>query len=257
MTDKNNSIHDFDFKLICEYFSSIERQGPGSPEVTIKALSFIDNLTSEAKIADIGCGTGGQTIVLAKNTTGQISAFDLSPEFIERLNSNCQKENLQNRVKGIVRSMENLPFENEELDLIWSEGAIYNIGYERGLKEWHKLLKKDAFIAISEASWFTDERPDEIQKFWDDAYPEIDTIPNKIKQMQAAGYIPIASFVLPEYCWIDNFFVPQISAQEIFLQKYAGNKTAEEFVENEKHGAELYNKYKKYYGYVFYIGQKI
>lgn len=257
MNEENRSIHDFDYNLICQYFLSMERQGPGSPEITTKALSFIEKLPDNAKIADIGCGTGGQTIVLAKNTTGQISAFDLSPEFIERLNSNCQKENLQNRVKGIVRSMENLPFENEELDLIWSEGAIYNIGYEKGLKEWHKLLKKDAFIAISEASWFTDERPDEIQKFWDDAYPEIDTIPNKIKQMQAAGYIPIASFVLPEYCWIDNFFVPQISAQEFFLQKYAGNKTAEEFVENEKHGAELYNKYKKYYGYVFYIGQKI
>jgi hypothetical protein len=37
---EDESIHDFDFKLICEYFSGMERQGPGSPEVTIKALSF-------------------------------------------------------------------------------------------------------------------------------------------------------------------------------------------------------------------------
>lgn len=27
---ENNSIHDFDFSLICEYFSLIKRQGPGS-----------------------------------------------------------------------------------------------------------------------------------------------------------------------------------------------------------------------------------
>jgi len=45
MSEESKSIHEFDFKLICEYFSSIERQGPGSPEVTIKALSFIDHLT--------------------------------------------------------------------------------------------------------------------------------------------------------------------------------------------------------------------
>jgi hypothetical protein len=56
MSKENKSIHEFDVKLICEYFSSMERQGVGSPEVTIKALSFIDHLTNESQIADIGCG---------------------------------------------------------------------------------------------------------------------------------------------------------------------------------------------------------
>ncbi|MGB3223469.1 MAG: hypothetical protein WBB23_11770, partial [Desulforhopalus sp.] len=63
MSEENTSIHDFDFKLICEYFSNLERQGPGSPEETLKALSFVGALTNESKIADIGCGTGGQTMV--------------------------------------------------------------------------------------------------------------------------------------------------------------------------------------------------
>ena len=57
MSNENSSIHDFDFNLICEYYSSIQRQGPGSPEVTIKALSFTDNLTDKSLIADIGCGS--------------------------------------------------------------------------------------------------------------------------------------------------------------------------------------------------------
>ena len=70
MSNDNKSIHEFDFNLICEYFSMLERQGPGSPEVTIKALSFIDNLTEKSRIADIGCGTGGQTMVLAKHAPG-------------------------------------------------------------------------------------------------------------------------------------------------------------------------------------------
>jgi hypothetical protein len=35
MSEENKNIHDFDFDLICEYFSQFERQGPGSPEVTI------------------------------------------------------------------------------------------------------------------------------------------------------------------------------------------------------------------------------
>lgn len=257
MSEENTSIHDFDFKLICEYFSNIERQGPGSPKETLKALSFIGALTNESKIADIGCGTGGQTMVLAKHTPGHITGIDLFADFITLFSSNSRKLNLQHRVKGIVGSMDNLPFRNEELDLIWSEGAIYNIGFERGINEWHRFLKPGGFIAVSEASWFTEERPAEIENFWQDAYPEIDIISHKVKQMQQAGYIPVATFVLPEECWTDHFYVPQVSAQEKFLRKYSGNKTAENLVENQRHEAELYGRYKEFYGYVFYIGKKI
>lgn len=70
MTQDTPSIHDFDFNLICEYFTALERQGPGSPEVTLKALSFIDGFNPDSRIADIGCGTGGQTRVLAQHAPG-------------------------------------------------------------------------------------------------------------------------------------------------------------------------------------------
>ncbi|MFO7670111.1 MAG: class I SAM-dependent methyltransferase [Bacteroidales bacterium] len=257
MNSENKSIHEFDFNLICEYFSSIERQGPGSPEVTIKALSFIDHLTNESKIADIGCGTGGQTMVLAEYTKGSITGIDLFPTFIDLFNMNAVKLKFGGRVKGVIGSMNHLPFQSEELDLIWSEGAIYNIGFERGLIEWKKFLKTGGSLAVTEISWFTDERPAEINAFWQDAYPEIDTIPNKITQMQKNGYIPVASFILPENCWTEHFYDPQVEAQKIFLKKYKGNQTAEELVENQRHEAQLYSKYKAYYGYVFYIGKKI
>jgi len=195
--------------------------------------------------------------VLARHAPGQITGIDLFPTFIDLFNLNAGKLNLQDRVKGIVGSMDNLPFQNEELDLIWSEGAIYNIGFERGLNEWRKFLKTGGCIAVSEASWFTEERPSEIDEFWKDAYPEIDTIPNKVAQMQKAGYISVATFILPENCWTEHFYTPQIMAQEAFLKKYEGNKTAEEFIAGERHEALLYYRYKEYYGYVFYIGKKI
>jgi ubiquinone/menaquinone biosynthesis C-methylase UbiE len=257
MSNENKSIHEFDFDLICDYYSGLERQGPGSAEVTIKALSFIDNLTNKSLIADIGCGTGGQTMVVAQNAPGQITCIDLFPKVIDLLNLNAGKLNLQNRIKGIVGSMDNLPFKNESIDLIWSEGAIYNIGFERGLNEWRKFLKKGSYIAVSEASWFTEKRPVEIDKFWKDAYSEIDTIPNKVSQMQKAGYIPIATFILPEICWTEHYYVPQVTLQDTFLKKYAGNKIAEEFIASNLHEAELYYRFKEYYGYVFYIGKKI
>ena len=118
MSNENKTIHDFELKLICDFFSNMERQGPGSPDVTLKALSFIDNLTDKSLIADIGCGTGGQTMVLAGHIPGQITGLDLFPDFIDIFNRNAKQAGLQDRVKGIVGSMDNLPFQNEELDLI-------------------------------------------------------------------------------------------------------------------------------------------
>ncbi len=79
-----------------------------------------------------------------------------------------------------------------------------------------------------------------------DAYPEINTIPLKVAQMQKAGYIPVATFVLPETCWTDHFYVPQVAAAEIFLQKHRGNQMAEELVANERREAEIYARYKDY-----------
>ncbi len=257
MSNENTSIHDFDFSLICEFFSKIERQGPGSPATTLKALSFIDNLTDESNILDIGCGTGGQTLIIAQNAPGKIKGLDLFPTLIDIFNANVKKHNLQDRLEGIVGSMEELLFSEEEFDLIWSEGAIYNIGFERGMKEWNKFLKKGGYIAVTEASWFTEERPEEINSYWQAAYPEIDTISNKMDQLQKAGYVPVASFILSENCWIENYYVPQSKVQDDFLKKHAGNETAEGLISELRHEVEMYNKYKEFYGYVFYIGRKI
>ncbi len=258
MSNKNKTIHEFDFNLICEYFSNVKRQGPGSPEATIRALHFIDNLTPQSRIADLGCGTGGQTMTLAQNAPGHITGLDLFPDFINIFNRNAQALGLSGRVKAIVGSMvETLPFEKESLDLIWSEGAIYNIGFEQGLNEWRQYLRKGGYIAVSEASWFTPQRPAEIYDFWMAHYTEIDTIPNKVAQMQNAGYVPVATFILPENCWTEHYFAPCSKIQQAFLEKHQGDKIVEELIAGQRLEMELYHKYKEFYGYVFYIGKKI
>lgn len=250
-------IQGFEFNLINEFFTELERQGPGSSEETVRALSFIKNLSNKSKIADLGCGTGFQTMVLAKNTEASITALDLYGGSIDRLNITAKKLGLQGRVKGIVGSMDNLPFQHEEFDVIWSEGAISNIGFEKGLNHWKDFIKKDGYVALTCESWFTEKRPAEIEKWWTDAVPDIGTISHNISIMQKTGYIPVAAFTLPESCWIDNYFVPQQARQEEFLEMHAGNQTVQDMISFMRREAELYSKYKQYYGYVFYIGKKI
>ena len=45
-----------------------------------------------------------------------------------------------------------------------------------------------------------------------------------------AGYIPVACFCIPENCWIEHFYMPQVEAQEDFLRKYKDNQAAEELI---------------------------
>jgi SAM-dependent methyltransferase len=238
--------------FIYEYFSQLERQGPGSVENTKIALSFITGLDSNSNIADLGCGTGSQTMVLADHLDGNIKGYDTSELFIYILNKNAKTD----RVKGIVGSMDDYSLIGSNLDLIWSEGAIYNIGFKRGINEWYKLLNYGGYIAVTEATWLTDERPQEIEEFWNNEYPEIDTIDVKIQQLKDAGYTDIKSFIIPENCWIDNYYAPQQLLNEQFLKDYPGDEGAKMLVDDMKKEAELYYKYKEHYGYVFYIGRK-
>jgi len=242
--------------LICESHVGLERQGPGSPEMTIKALSFLENKDKFSRTADLGCGTGGQTIVLAQNISGDIFGVDQFPVFINAFNDRVKKQNLQDRVRGIIGEMEHLPFRKEEFDLIWSEGAIDNIGFENGLSYWKKYLKKQGYIAVTCPSWLTDKHPAEVEKFWSNALCDLETIKNNMQIMQKVGYTSITSFTLPEKCWTDNYFTPRTEAEKRILALFPDNKAVEMMIENSKHEVKLYKKYKKYYGYVFYIGRK-
>ena len=252
MTDKQLSY----FDVLIEAHLGLERQGPGCPEITMKALSFLGDLDGISRVADLGCGTGGQTMILAQNIAGTITGIDLCPDFINVLNENAGKANLRDRVSGIVGNIEELPFQKGELDLIWSEGVVDSIGFGKGLSYWNGFLKENGYIAVTCPSWFTDERPDEIEKFWADAVEVLDTIEGNISTMRKTGYHYLASFVLPEECWTDNYLIPRDAAGKALLEKYPGNETVKAYIESDEYEMELYLKYKQYYGYVFYIGKK-
>lgn len=242
--------------LVVEAHIGLERQGPGSREMVMKALSFIDNLESISQVLDLGCGSGGQTRILAQAIAGHIIGVDQFPDFIEKFNSIAQEKNLQTRVEGVVGDMEHLPFPKESFDLIWSEGAIDNIGFEQGIAYWNGFLKQDGYVAVTCPSWFTEHHPSEVETFWTQAGSRLDTVAHNVSILQKTGYIPVATFILPESCWTEHYFRPRNAAEQELLKKYGGNKTVEAFVQSNQYEEELYAKYKQYYGYAFYIGKK-
>ena len=252
----DNSINDFDYRLICEYFSSVDRQGPGSDEATLRALSFIPGLTAASHVADLGCGTGSSALLLARTLGCRVTALDLFPDFLDRLRTRADALGLSPRLTTVEASMDSLPFADDAFDAIWSEGAIYNVGFARGLRLWRRHIRSGGFLAVTDATWLTASRPAAIADFWNDAYPQIGTMASNLQALVDAGYTPVAAFVLPDSCWRDNFYLPQRKVQQAFLDRHPGNATAAGLVDCQRREAEMYEAYHSYYGYVFYIARK-
>jgi ubiquinone/menaquinone biosynthesis C-methylase UbiE len=246
-----------ELELIIDLHKNSERQGPGSEEETLRALEFM-NLSSDRnlKIADIGCGSGGQTITLSQNLNGEIIAVDLFSEFLDELNEKSQKLGLKEKIKTLEKSMDDLPFNNEEFDIIWSEGAIYNLGFENGIKKWKDYLKVGGFLAVSEITWITNSRPKEIEEFWTQEYPEIDTASNKIKILENNGYSLVGYFYLTQNSWIENYYKPMEERFDTFIERNNNSELARKVVKENKFEIDLYLKYKDYYNYGFYIARK-
>jgi ubiquinone/menaquinone biosynthesis C-methylase UbiE len=243
--------------LLIDFHKNAQRQGPGSDADTLKALSFIEIEKDKTyKIADIGCGSGAQTIALANALNAQITAVDLFPDFLEKLNQNAKQQGFESKIKTLKASMDELPFEEEMFDIIWSEGAIYNIGFENGIKLWKEFLKIGGYLALSEITWLTDKRPAEIEKHWNTEYPEIDTASNKIKILENNGFSPAGYFYMPVKSWIDNYYQPIEERINAFQEKHKHSEIAKEIVDNEKEEIRIYKKYKDYISYGFYIAKK-
>ena len=223
MEQENKQIFDFDLKMIADFFRELDRQGPGGVEQTLRALEFVPDRPG-MRIADIGCGTGGQTITIARNRDCTITAVDLLPELLEEFRARIKKAGLENRVTAIQGSMDALPFSPGEFDVIWAEGSIYNIGFERGLREWRQYLKPGGIIAVTECSWLSGARL--ASKFISDYFPDIDSPSGKVRILEEAGYAPLAHFALPEHCWTENYFAHASARIPGFLKQYGHSEKA-------------------------------
>ncbi len=247
-----------DYQLLIDLHKRARRQGPGGDAETRIAINLAGLPPSTPlKIADIGCGTGSSALLLARTLNAQITAVDFLPEFIDMLKTNAKNEGLSKKIDPLVCSMDSLPFDDAEYDVIWSEGAIYNMGFENGVKNWQRFLKPGGLLVVSEITWTTNDRPLEIQEYWAAEYPEIDTASAKISILENSGYSPLGYFVLPEHCWLDNYYRPMQSSFSEFLARNINNDKAQTIVDAEKTEIALYEKFKKHYSYGVYIARKL
>ncbi len=246
-----------DAQLLIELHRPNQRLGPGSEAMTRRALELSGLLgRSGLVVADLGCGTGASAVVLAEQLDARITAVDLFPEFLDELRRRAEGLGVATRITTRAVSFDALPFEAESFDVIWSEGAIYNLGFEAGVKGWRSFLKPGGILAVSEITWLTAERPTELQAHWEREYPEIDRASGKLAVLERHGFTPVGYFPLPESCWLEDYYRPLRARFPLFLEQNAHSEAARACVAAEEREIALYERHSAHVSYGFYIARK-
>ena len=249
-----------DMNYFLEFYRDTPRQGPGDDLCTRRAFEMLDDLPGRLRVLDVGCGSGKQTVQLADLIDGEIVAVDYYDFFLDVLREVVRREGLEEKIRPVNASMFDLPFEEEEFDLIWSEGAVYILGFEKGFREWRRFLKPGGYMVVSELSWLRRDVPEDLFDYWtksDEGYPGIDYISAKIAAIEQSGYRPVGHFVLPEHAWLENYYRPLEEQKQAYLKRYASHEDARKVTVQFERELENYKKYKDFYGYVFYLAQKV
>jgi len=244
-------------KYFYELYESLPRCGPGANECTRRAYNVFQNLPKEPFILDIGCGPGVQTLELARASHSKIVALDNHQAFLDALLESARKEKLAHRIIPKNRSMFNMDFDDSTFDIIWSEGALYFMGFQNGLRRCRQLLKDNGYLAVTEAVLLLPNPPVPVMQYWGKEYPDIADVKSNVDLIQREGFRLLSHFTLPKSAWLDSFYSPMKEALDHLQEKYRGNKIAQSIFENQQNEIDLYKKYSDYFGYEFFVMQKI
>jgi len=151
-----------------------------------KAFKMIPEI-DKPRILDIGCGSGVSTLELARLTDGEITGLDIDQKALDRLNEKIEKAGLSYRFQVLHCSLLDMEFPDESFDIIWSEGSIFVLGFEKGLQEWRRLIRPDGFMVV---------------------HDEMGNVKKKIEQISKSGYELLGYFILDTDIWRDEYFTP-------------------------------------------------
>ena len=150
MRNENNStestVHDTD-----SYLQSLMVTNPLQEPVMRRVVHAL-NLPPGSRGLDVGCGIGLQSMLLADavGAAGHVTCVDMSPEFLAYARSIAEKAGIPEQVSFQEGGMNNLPFDDDTFDWVWSANCV---GYAPGeplplLKELARVVKPGGSVII-------------------------------------------------------------------------------------------------------------
>jgi serine/threonine-protein kinase HipA len=193
-------------------------------------------------------------LVLAETLRAKVIAVDLHQPFLDQLDTAARDRGLSHLIETRQGDMSALAVEPGTIDLIWSEGAIYILGFGDGLRLWRPLLALHGLAAVSECSWLTEDHPAAAEEFWREAYPTMGSIEENSATARAAGFAVLDTFTLPPSAWWDDYYTPLLARAEQL--RPTADDELKAVIEETKREIDLYRKYGESFGYVFYLLKK-
>lgn len=237
-----------------EAFEGLDRLSPGSRGSTLMGIVSIPR-DEEVNILEIGCGTGNTSILMAETLPkARIIATDSNQEYIRHLSKKATEQNLQ--IQGMVMPMEKLEFPSGQFDAIVAEGAIYIGGFEKSLEKWKGYLAEGGQMIFNDLCWLKHHVPNEIKDYWNENYPDIQTVDTRKKQVESLGYELISLRTQPNEDWILNYYKPLYGNLVKMSEKYKDNSEAQEVIRKIDEEMVMYSKYAHFYGYVMFALRK-
>jgi len=253
MTSNETQISEEQYiKGLIELHGGLDRQGPGDIDFSKQMLSSVKRLLPEnPRIADIGCGSGIGALMLAELFQAQIKAVDFSRDFLDQMMVSAKERGLESLIDPIECDMGALGWSEGSIDLLWSEGAAYNLTFEGALKAWRPFMSDGGIAVISELSYFSEPMPADVKEYWQNAYPAIATeVVNKARAT-ASGFEVIDVQRLPSQAWWDNYYNPLISKMNEY--KDQGNRAMDAVIRDTQQEIDFFEAHSDHYGYSFYL----
>ena len=202
---------------------------------TRRAIGMIPKL-DKPRILDLGCDSGEPTMEFARLTDGEIVAIDIDKWALDKLRDKITKAGLAHRITVLEGSITALDFAEESFDILWAEGSIAVLGFNKGLKYWRRFIKPGGYLGV---------------------HDELVDLEQKIEMISQNGYKLLDYFLIPLETWRDEFFVPL----EERLNEFNGltindPKTIEE-LNSAKRDLEMYKRTPERNQSVFFIMQKL
>ena len=244
---------DAHLETLLRFVAALPREGPGDERLTAQLYGLLTDLPARTRAADMGSGSGAAALALAR-AGARVTAVDTSPALLQRLNERAALEGLAYRIRALQASMDAVPGDEGPFDLIWSEGAVYNVGFDAGLRAWRDLLAPGGYVVVSDLSWLVDDPPLEVKAFWRSAYPGMRTVAANVAGCGAAGYRWLGSVRLPDAAW-DTFYATE---RERCRDWRTRGPTPEEgaVIAEVEEEMRIHASYRATYGYVFYLLQR-
>jgi SAM-dependent methyltransferase len=212
------------------------------------------DLPASPRVLDLGCGAGAQTLHLASLIHGPILAIDRHPPLIDRLREQLEWLGLAGRVEARVGDMLDLGLPPASFDLVWSEGALYNLGLEIALPICADLLRPGGHLAFTDAVWRTDDPPIDVREAFAD-YPTMRRVEDVCLLLERTGWSLLGHFDLPDEAWWDEFYGPMERRIDALRVRHANDPEGLAALDVLAAEPQMHRRSGRHYGYTFFISR--